>query len=316
MRETIPAALAGERLDRVVAMLTGMTRAEVADLVDSGGVRLNARPARVRSRRVAEGDVVDVVVPASGGHAGLVPDPSVVVPVVYEDAHVVVVDKPAGLVVHPGAGHPMGTLVHGLLARFPDLASLADTAADDGEDDSRPGIVHRLDAGTSGLMVVARTADARTALVGQLSSRSVERRYLALVRGGIEEASGVVDAPIGRSQRSPTRMSVSARGRLARTRYSVIASFRQPFAASYVECTLETGRTHQIRAHFEAIGHPVAGDPEYGGAGALGLRRQFLHAVRLAFDHPLTGERVDVESPLPPDLAAALPPERDRGGPR
>ena len=257
------------------------------------------------------------------------------VAVVYADDEVIVVDKPAGLVVHPGAGHPDGTLVHGLLARFPDLAQLAEPGLGRLDRD-RPGIVHRLDKGTSGLLVVARTRGARAALVAQLAARAVDRRYLALVRGRVEAAQGLIDAPLGRAEADPTRMTVRAGGREARTRYQVERRFTSPEDFTLLECRLETGRTHQIRVHLAAIGHPVVGDPRYGGrggggggrggggggtsagagsrAGGVGTSagagiaagRQWLHARQLSFDHPSTGRRLTFTSDLPADLAAVL----------
>jgi 23S rRNA pseudouridine1911/1915/1917 synthase len=214
---------------------------------------------------------------------------------VHADEAVVVVDKPAGVVVHPGSGRSSGTLVHGLLDRFPDIAGVGQPG--------RPGIVHRLDAGTSGLLVVARTEDAYVALVAQLASRTVERTYLALTWGHFEAPSGVVDAPIARAARHRTRMAVSSAGRGARTRYDVVESFQDPAPLTLVECRLETGRTHQIRVHLAAIAHPVVGDATYGGARErLGLTRPFLHARGLAFDHPVTDDRCRFDSPLPDDL--------------
>ena len=300
MRDVVPAALGGERVDKVVALLTGLTRAEVARLVDDGGVRVGGRVVGTRSRRLAEGDDLEVDVPEPAAGAGVVaPDPSVAVEVVYADEDLAVVDKAAGVVVHPGAGRAAGTLAAGLVARWPELAGV-------GEPD-RPGIVHRLDKGTSGLMLVARTPPAHRALSAQLERRDVERRYLALVWGTVEAPAGMVDAPVGRAERDPTRMSVSARGRQARTRYEVRERFAEPAAATLVECRLETGRTHQIRVHLAAIGHPVLGDPRYGGARSAKLApRPFLHAHRLAFDHPVTGERLAFSSELPADLREVL----------
>ncbi len=218
----------------------------------------------------------------------------------------VVVDKPAGLVVHPGAGHHAGTLVHGLVARFPDVAALPALV---GSEPDRPGIVHRLDRGTSGLMVVARTPAAYRSLVEQLSSRAVSRTYRALVLGTVEGESGVVDAPIGRSVSSPTRMAVSRTGKEARTRYRVEERFGLPVPTTLVRAALETGRTHQIRVHLAAIGHPVVGDETYGQGRTLPgatVTRPFLHAFELAFDHPTTGERMSWTSELPRDLADQL----------
>ena len=237
---------------------------------------------------------------------GPVGDPAVDVVVVHEDADVIVVDKPAGLVVHPGAGHPTGTLVHGLLARYPELADLPDAV---GAEVDRPGIVHRLDRGTSGLMVVARTPAAYRSLVDQLSARAVSRTYRALVLGSVEGESGLVDAPIGRSVSSPTRMAISRKGKEARTRYEVEGRYTTPAPTTLVRASLETGRTHQIRVHLAAIGHPVVGDEPYSQGRSLPgatVARPFLHAYALAFDHPTTGARVSWTSELPEDLEAQL----------
>jgi 23S rRNA pseudouridine1911/1915/1917 synthase len=260
-------------------------------------VQLDDAPVPVRSRRVAAGQWLEVAVPerAAGGGAALEPDPTVEVPVVAADEAVIVVDKPPGLVVHPGAGHATGTLVQGLLARFPELAEVGEP--------ERPGIVHRLDVGTSGLLVVARTPAAYRSLVDQLASHTVERRYLALVWGTVQSDAGLVDAPIGRAAADPTQMAVAAGGRPARTRYQVLERFTNPVEATLLECRLETGRTHQVRVHLAAIGHPVVGDARYGGQReSLPAERPFLHAHRLAFDHPTDGRRCRYESPLPPDL--------------
>ena len=300
--DLVPDALTGERIDRVVAVIAGVTRAEAASLVDDGRVTVNDFVEQHRSRRVALGDriVVDerVVDPA----ALLEADPTIELTVVYEDDDVLVIDKPAGLVVHPGAGNQHGTLVHGLLARYPDLRELAV-----GENAVRPGIVHRLDKGTSGLLMVGRTARAVENLIGQLSSRAVSRHYRALAWGRFEATSGLIDAPVGRSDADPTRMTVTATGREARTRYSVLAAYTQPDPTTLVECWLETGRTHQIRVHLSAIGHPVVGDGRYGGArNAVHSPRPWLHAQSLAFDHPVTGAPMSFESDVPADLMAVL----------
>jgi 23S rRNA pseudouridine1911/1915/1917 synthase len=216
----------------------------------------------------------------------------------WSDEDVIVISKPAGLVVHPGAGNPDGTLANALLFHHPELAEVGDP--------TRPGIVHRLDRDTSGLMLVARTQRAYDALVEALALHEVERRYLALVWGTPEAPRGVIDAPIGRSIRVPTRMAVRQGGRSARTHYEVIESFAEPDVA-LLECTLETGRTHQIRVHVAAIGHPVVGDVAYGGnRPSLPMARPFLHAAALGFDHPVTGERMEITEPLPPDLQSVL----------
>ncbi len=291
----VPAALDGERVDRAVCTLFGLPRSEAAAIVSSGGVRVGGRQVSTRSRRVAEGELLEVDLPARPGETPPTGDPDVAVPVVHADDQLVVVDKPAGLVVHPGAGRPRATLVHGLLARFPDIAGVGDP--------DRPGIVQRLDVGTSGLMAVARTPAAYESLVTQLAARTVERRYLALVWGTFEAPSGAVDAPLGRSAGNRTSMAVSARGRPARTRYRVLTQYRDPVDAALVECALETGRTHQVRVHMAAIGHPVVGDARYGGARAsLTAGRPLLHASQLGFDHPATGERCRFSSPPPADF--------------
>ena len=213
--------------------------------------------------------------------------------VVYEDETLAVVDKPAGLVVHPAPSH-----------RGPTLVSELGDLLGGGEDPERPGIVHRLDKGTSGLLVVARSDEAHAALQRAVREREVERVYLALAGGRLGSRTGTIDAPIGRSARQRQRMAVSgAASRQARTHFEVLELLPRE---SYLEAKLETGRTHQIRAHFAAIGHPLAGDETYGGARRYGLTRQFLHAHRLAFAHPASGEPLSFESPLPEDLAAAL----------
>lgn len=299
MIATVPASLAGQRVDRVVALVTGLTRAEVAELVASGAVRVGGRPVPARSRRLAEGDELEVDVPPPAAPASVTGDASVVVAVVYEDDDVVVVDKPAGVVVHPGNGREEGTLVAGLLARFPELAGVGEPL--------RPGIVHRLDKGTSGLLAVARSPLAYGSLAAQLRDRTVERRYLALTWGRIEADAGLIDAPVGRGRGDPTRMTVSSAGREARTRYEVVERYARPAPVTLVECRLETGRTHQVRVHLAAIGHPLVGDGRYGGARpAVPCPRPFLHARHLGFDHPVSGTHLSFDSPLPPDLAEVL----------
>jgi 23S rRNA pseudouridine1911/1915/1917 synthase len=294
--EVVPAALDGERLDRVVALLTGASRADAASLVAAGGASLDGEVVEAGKVRVHLGQHLVIDPDRLPVTAAPVADPGVTVPVAYLDHDLVVVDKPAGLVVHPGAGAPDRTLVNGLLARFPEIASVGDP--------SRPGIVHRLDKGTSGLLVVARTPRAYEALSSALSRHEVERQYVALVRGALATPSGVIDAPLGRSPRDPLRRAVVTGGRPARTRFEVVERLAE---FTLIRCTLETGRTHQIRVHLAAIGHPVAGDVTYGGAQPpIGLERPFLHATRLSFVHPADGHLVAVESPLPDDLAAVL----------
>jgi 23S rRNA pseudouridine1911/1915/1917 synthase len=212
--------------------------------------------------------------------------------IVYEDEHLIVIDKGPGLVVHPGRGHREDTLSQLLAGKLA------------GGEPERAGIVHRLDKDTSGLMVVARSEEVLRRLQAELSARRIEREYLALVEGRPPSRTGTVDAPVGRDPRVRTRMSVGGAGaREARTRFTLERALP---TTSLLSLLLETGRTHQIRVHLQAIGHPVAGDPEYGHAGLLGLERQFLHATRLAFEHPIDGGRLELRSPLPEDLKAAL----------
>lgn len=297
--EVVPAALDGERADRLVTMVTGCTRKEAAELISAGGLLRNGRPVRKVSERVIEGDRVSIDDSLFVGEVLPEPDSSVPLSVVYEDEHVIVVDKPAGLVVHPGAGTASGTLVNALLARYPEIAAVGES--------QRPGIVHRLDKGTSGLLMVARTDEARDDLADQLASRLVERVYITVVWGHVESDHGLIDASIGRSKRHPTRMAVAADGREARTHYEVIRRATEPTEVSVLHCRLETGRTHQIRVHCRAIGHTVVGDDLYDGRReSIDFARPALHAAVLGFDHPVTGEPLRFEAAPPPDLAALL----------
>ena len=296
-QELIPSALGGERVDRIVAMSAGISRNRAADLIDSGSVTINGETVTSRSTRLVEGD--DLVIEVDEVEPTLpAADSDIHVDVIWEDSELAVIAKPAGLVVHPGAGNTTGTLVNGLLARYPQLAEVGDP--------ERPGIVHRLDRGTTGLLIVALSERSYAALVEALSARRVERTYLALAWGELD-AAGVVDSPIGRSLRNPTKMTVTPRGKPARTRYEVIRRFHDPAALTLLRCGLETGRTHQIRVHLTAIGHPVVGDATYGGVRhGVAFDRPALHATRLAFDHPVTAEHLEFESPAPPDLTALL----------
>jgi 23S rRNA pseudouridine1911/1915/1917 synthase len=306
----VPNALDGERVDRVLALITGLSRREVNRLIEEAQVTVEGQSVSSRSRRVRSGERLGVEGPIEAAAPPvLAADPSVPVPVVWCDDEVIVVDKPAGVVVHPGAGHLNATLVHGLLARFPELAAVGDPADATGSG-PRPGIVHRLDRGTSGLMVVARSPAARAALVRQLARRDVGREYVTLVAGSVESDAGLVDAPLGRHDSDPTRMRVQTGGRDARTRYEVQDRFAEPVPTSLLRCRLETGRTHQIRVHLASIGHPVIGDDRYGPGrrawSPLPPGRPFLHATELNFDHPGTGQRMRFSSPLPEDLEAVL----------
>jgi 23S rRNA pseudouridine1911/1915/1917 synthase len=278
------------RLDRAVAARPEVGSRSLAERLIGDGAVLVDGTRRAKSHRLEGGEEVCVELPPAATPPAA---EEMELRVVWEDEHLLVVDKPAGVVVHPGAGHETGTLVHGLLA--------LDAA---GGDEDRPGIVHRLDRGTSGLLVVARSEEAHERLQEAIRRRLVERSYLALVTGTPRSRTGRIEAPIGRDRFDRLRHSLdTATPRDAVTRFAV-AELLGPRAL--LEVTLETGRTHQIRVHLEAIDLPVCGDPVYGVAGDLGLERQFLHAARLAFDHPCGGERVDVTSPLPADLVAAL----------
>jgi 23S rRNA pseudouridine1911/1915/1917 synthase len=293
-RFRVPDDAAGSRLDRVLAArpeIGSRARAErvLADgLVDVDGVRLP------KSHRLEGGEEIDVELP-------LEPEleaERMEIPILWEDEHLLVVEKPAGIVVHPAGRNTSGTLVHGLL----------ELGVEGGEEE-RPGLVHRLDRDTSGLMVVARSPEAHGRLQELIRGRAVERRYLALVRGTPRSRTGRIEAPIGRDRHDRTRHSLdTATPRNAVTRFEVQETLRDH---ALLEVMLETGRTRQIRVHLEAIGLPVAGDPVYGVRGDLGLERQFLHAFRLRFAHPFTGEEVDVHAPLPEDLEAALQRARD-----
>ena len=297
----VPALLGGVRVDRGVAMVADVSRAVATQLIASGRVLVEEETVTVGRTLLQEGSRLTVLLPEPGEDR-VEAEPGVEFRVVHADADVVVIDKPAGLVVHPGAGHRAGTLVGGLMSRFPELAELVATGVCPAD---RPGIVHRLDKGTSGLMVVARTQPAYASLVAQLADRSMQRRYLALVEGSVADDRGRIEAPIGRSARAPTKMAVSAAGRPARTGYTVLERRSSPRSTTLLELSLETGRTHQIRVHLAAIGHPVVGDARYGEPDPrLPSGRFFLHAAGLAFTQPRSGERVEFSAPLPEDLEA------------
>jgi 23S rRNA pseudouridine1911/1915/1917 synthase len=286
----VPPEQAGERLDVVLAGHVG-SRSHAQRLIDAGRVTVDGT-VRPKRHRVAAGQTVAWTEPE---RPALEVPADVPFAVPYEDEHLLVVDKPAGVVVHPARGHETGTLAQALAGR----------AA--GGESGRAGIVHRLDRDTSGLLVVARTDEAHRRLKALLQRREITREYLALVHGRPPARAGTIDAPIGRDRRVRTRMSTDTdEPREARTHFVIERALPR---TTLLRVTLETGRTHQIRVHLEAIGHPVVGDPEYGapaGTPAYGLERQFLHATRLAFDHPFTGVRIEVTSPLPGDLQAAL----------
>jgi 23S rRNA pseudouridine1911/1915/1917 synthase len=288
---------AGDRLDRFLASLPEVGSRAVAErLLAEDGVRVDGRP-RAKSYRLAGGEEVEFEPPARPPAAPAAEE--IPLDIVYADEHLLVVDKPAGLVVHPAPGHATGTLVHGLLAHD----------VEGGEDPERPGIVHRLDRDTSGLLVVSRSAEAYERLQQLVREHGLTREYAALVVGRPRSRRGTIDAPIGRDRFDPLRHSLDTdTPRDAVTHFEIEELLPRH---TLLRVTLETGRTHQIRVHLAAVELPVAGDPVYGRAGELGLERQFLHAARLAFAHPISGASIDVSSPLPADLTAAL--ERARG---
>jgi 23S rRNA pseudouridine1911/1915/1917 synthase len=297
----VAAALAGERVDRAVALVASVSRAEAARLVDAGAVRLDGAVVVAGSARLRPGQVLAVEVSAEPVAARPSP-PTLEVPVVWEDEHLCVVDKPAGLVVHDGAGVAPGpTLVASLVARCPSIA-------DAGGEPGRPGIVHRLDKGTTGLLVVAKTSEAREALAEQFRCHEPDRRYLALVDGVVAEPAGVVDAPLGPSRTTRARRAVVVGGKPARTHYRRLGTSAW---ASLLECRLETGRTHQVRVHLAAIGHPLCGDVDYGWkraswqASAEAPRRPLLHSWKLSLRHPSTGELLSWQAEPPEDFARA-----------
>ena len=297
--------LAGERLDRALAQqFPELSRTRAQAVIKAGAVRVNGQPVRashvleVGQRIELDADALTSATP-SGSPGAQAPQPEAIpLRVVYEDDHLLVVDKPTGLVVHPAPGHASGTLVNALLAHLPGLEA--------GDDASRPGIVHRLDKDTSGLMVIAKDAATHAALAEQMKEHSTIKRYLALVEGRMPAPEGVIDAPIGRDPRHRQRMALVSEingGREARTRFKVLRELR---GRSLLELQLETGRTHQIRVHLASVGHPVVGDIVYGRTQQPLPPRQFLHATHLEFVHPTTGEWLLFDAPLPPDLADFL----------
>ena len=311
LRLVVPAGPGG-RADRFAADLSGLSRSRVQRLITDGRVTADGQP--VKANTVIQAGAVLVIDVPPVEPAGIEPE-AIPLDVVYEDDEVLVVDKPAGLVVHPSPGHWTGTLVNALLARDTAYGGIAGV--------ERPGIVHRLDRDTSGLLIVAKTDTAQASIMAQLKARRVKKTYLALVQGSVQAAVGRVEAPVGRDPKNRMRMAVVPGGRPSVTGYRV----RERFAGwTLLEVDLVTGRTHQIRVHLAALGHAVAGDPVYGTGtsrrGPEGLERLFLHAWRVVFASPATGDLVRLEAPLPPALEGALaglraaapgaPPQRPR----
>jgi 23S rRNA pseudouridine1911/1915/1917 synthase len=289
----------GARLDVVAARIPVVgSRNRAASLIDGGRVLVDGR-SRPKSFKVAEGQNLTVIFEQETPDAMAAEE--LAVPIVFEDESLLVIDKPAGLVVHPAKGHPSGTLVNALLGH-----------GLEGGEAFRPGIVHRLDKDTTGLMIVAKSSEAHRRLVRMMRAREIERHYLALVHGYFTADSGTIEAPIGRDPLRRKTMAVGGAGaREARTHFEVIERLGD---YSLVDARLDTGRTHQIRVHFLAIGRPLAGDPVYARKDPLRVGRQFLHSHRLVFAHPLTGESLDFESPLPADLQSVLGHLRERSG--
>jgi 23S rRNA pseudouridine1911/1915/1917 synthase len=291
----VPPDMAGERFDKVVASLLDLSRGRVKEIIAEGSATVGGVAVRSSGKAIA-GTTISVNV--EDIDETLAPDPSVVFDIVYEDADIIVVDKPVGVVVHPGSGRSMGTLANGILDRFPEIEGVGQ--------EGRWGIVHRLDRDTSGLLVVARTQPSYDALVEMMRNRTITRRYLAGVAGLFTNTKGTVDAPIGRDPSNPTRMSVERAGREAITHYRRLAQWTGR-NASLLSVTLETGRTHQIRVHMRAIHRPILGDGGYGRRGLIGdPGRPWLHARQLSFDHPTSNRTIDFVSQLPSDLSASL----------
>ena len=296
----VPDGLEGERLDAALARLFGVSRTKAADLAKAGEVQLNHRPAG-KSDRVSAGDLLEVSLPSAGPGASLevVAEPVPGMSVVHDDDDIIVVDKPVGVAAHPSVGWTGPTVVAGLAAAGYKIATSGAS--------ERQGIVSRLDVGTSGLMVVAKSEYAYSVLKQAFRSRNVDKKYHALVQGLPDPVVGTIDAPIGRHPSYDYKFAVMDKGKPSVTHYQVIEAFR---AASLLDVHLETGRTHQIRVHFSALRHPLAGDLTYGAdpklAARLGLERQWLHAVGLGFEHPGSGKYVSFESPYPDDLQRAL----------
>lgn len=294
-RLVISPDMSGERADRAVAALLDLSRSKVRAIFDSGGVVIGGAPVRA-SHKMLAGDELEVSYTETINT--LEPDADVPFSVLHDDDGFVIVDKPVGVVVHPSSERSRGTLVHGLLARYPEVEGVGQ--------EGRWGIVHRLDRDTSGLLVVARTEVAYEQLSRMMRERDVTRRYLSVVAGLFDATTGTIDAPIARDQANPTRMKIDGSGRSARSSYRRIAGWSN-HDASLVSVTLDTGRTHQIRVHMRAIDHPIIGDRAYGRPGTVGdPGRPWLHARQLTFAHPFTGETIDIVSPLPTDLGDSL----------
>ena len=287
----------GERVDRVIAFFSGLSRSKVSDLISKRLILRNGIPIKKGSEIVHTNDEISMPNLVNEAVDEIASDESIDFEVVFEDDSVIVVCKPSGLIVHPGSGAANGTLVNGLAAQFPDLREIGDP--------TRLGLVHRLDKGTSGLLVVARTPEALDNLKFQMQERHIHRQYFAIVAGHVESNKGVVDAPLGRDPKNPLKRAVISSGKYARTHYEIDQKYESPFKVSMLNCRLETGRTHQIRVHLAAIGHPVLGDDLYGGRTSFNIENRLaLHAQMLTFLHPKTKNLMNFESPLPAELTS------------
>jgi len=287
----------GERVDRVIAFFSGLSRSKVSELISERLIFRNGIPIKKGSEIAHTNDEISMPNYLDEVVEEIAPDSSIEFGVVFEDDSIIVINKPSGLVVHPGSGTSNGTLVNGLAAQFPDLREVGDPI--------RLGLVHRLDKGTSGLLIVARTSEALENLKFQMQQRQVHRQYFAIVQGHLKSNKGVVDAPLGRDPKNPLKRAVHQSGKDARTHYEIVQKLESPFRISTLSCRLETGRTHQIRVHLAAIGHPVLGDELYGGRTSFNLNNRLaLHAEMLTFSHPKTNNRINFESPIPNELVS------------
>jgi 23S rRNA pseudouridine1911/1915/1917 synthase len=296
--EVVPDSLEGERLDRLLAFIGNISRSEASNIIKGGEVLINGKVVTRPSFKVTLGNLVEFSIRDSEELPEIEADSSINFEIIHSDIDFLVVDKPAGLVVHPGAGNSSGTLVNGLLALSPNIRDVGEK--------NRPGVIHRLDKGTSGLLLTANTNEGYQFFVNELSERKIKRVYQALVWGVPEGPEGIIDAPIGRSSKNRKKMAIVAKGKNAITTYKLKESWPSS-NVSLLELELETGRTHQIRVHLSSIGNPVVGDDLYGSNRKhLTLRRPFLHASKLFFEHPRTGSYCKFESPLPEDLKNLL----------
>ena len=296
VRYTLSTHHAEERVDRTIAFFSGLSRSKVAELIANREILRNGIPIKKGSELAQIGDVIEMPNPTGIKSEEIKPDKSIEFEVIFEDDSLIVINKPSGLIVHPGSGAKDGTLVNGLAARFPDLQML--------DDSIRLGLVHRLDKGTSGLVLVARTQEALAGLKSQMQEREIRRQYRAISAGHIKSEKGIVDAPLGRDPKNPLKRAVLRDGKHAKTHYRVEQRLSEPFKVSVLMCQLETGRTHQIRVHLAAIGFPVVGDELYGGRKSFNLNNRLaLHAETISFRHPKKNYNMEFEAPFPEDFS-------------